>query len=114
MGACSPSGGQRYDEIVPHLTRLHHPGLRLIKTFIRWDVQPGAVYYSMQQLEQAATRRWGSEKEFKREQLRREIKRRRQELRMKSSTQVTPDKAQESSLPPHSPPWQTRGAHTRG
>jgi hypothetical protein len=50
--------------------------------------QPGSVYYRMEDLERAAVQRWGSEKEFKREQLRREIKRRRSDLRSRSSNEV--------------------------
>jgi hypothetical protein len=49
---------------------------------------PGAgvpATFSVEELERAALLRWGSEKEFRREQLRREIKRRRKDLRQKSS-----------------------------
>lgn len=48
----------------------------------------GPVVYTVAELEVAAMRRWGSEKEFKREQLRREIKRRRRDLRQRSSDQI--------------------------
>jgi len=45
------------------------------------DVLGNEPGYLVQDLERACLRRWGSEKEFRREQLRREIRRRREQLR---------------------------------